>query len=232
MAKVRVIGTYQPERSPLHGLDARAKIGFLPLAGIAIIAAHSWVGCAVCAVLLAAALLLAGVRPMQLAAAVRPCGIFLGALAVICALIPPSWGGILRGATLAVRIIIFVGLVLVVNATTTPTQLADAYTRLLAPLARLGLNTGAAAHACTWLTRLIPLTVEENYRISAAQAMRGKRSSFSFATALGHVFAARKDTAEAMARRGYEGAAAHGMRIVDWLPIVAGLVAAVLAVVL
>ena len=232
MAKVRIIGSYQPERTPLHGVDARAKIAFLPLAGIAVIAAHSWIGFAVCLAALAIAMLLAGVRPMQLAAAVRPCGILIGILAVLCALIPPSWAGILRGISLAVRIIIFTGFVLVVNATTTPTQLIDAYNLLLAPLARLVPDATGAAPALTWLTRLIPLVVDENARITAAQAVRGRQSPFSVATALAQVFSARGDAAAAMARRGYAGAAAHRMRVADWLIVVAGVAMIVLSVIL
>ena len=75
MAKVRVIGTYQPERTPLHGLDTRAKIGFLLLMTVAVFAAHSSLSLGICALLLVAALLLARITPMQLAAAMRPTGI-------------------------------------------------------------------------------------------------------------------------------------------------------------
>ena len=232
MGKVRIIGTYQPVRTALHGIDARAKIVFLLLAGIALIAAHSWPGCAVCALILLAALLLARIRPLQLAAAVKPCGVLIATLMVLCALIPPSWAGLARGVNLAVRIIIFTAFVLVVNATTTPTQLVDAYGQLLSPLGRLGIKTVGIAVNLAWLTQLIPLTVEENMRIAAAQTARGRRAPASVATALGNVARARTDAVQAMERRGYTGAPSARMRVSDWPAIAVGVAMVVLAVIL
>ena len=232
MSKVRIIGTYQPARTPLHGIDARAKIMFVLLAGIALVAVHSWAGFAVCVLILVAAMLLARVKPMQLAAAVRPCGILIGVLMVLCALIPPSWSGLARGINLAARLIVFAGFVLLICATTTPTQLVDAYGQLLSPLGKLGIKTRGAAFTLAWLTELVPLTMEENMRISAAQASRGTKAPTTAATALANVVARRADTARAFERRGYTAPPATRMRISDMPAILVGIVMAVLAVIL
>ena len=146
MAKVRVIGTYQPERTPLHGLDTRAKIGFLLLMTVAVFAAHSSLSLGICALLLAAALLLARITPMQLAAAMRPAGIVLAFALLTGTLCPAASGdiaigpiglsgaGFVRGAVSVVRIALVVGFSLVVASTTTQTQLVDAFTQIFSPL--------------------------------------------------------------------------------------------------
>ena len=260
MAKVRVIGTYQPERTPLHGLDTRANIGFLLLMTVAVFAAHSSLSLGICALLLAAALLLARITPMQLAAAMRPAGIVLAFALLTGTLCPAASGdiaigpiglsgaGFVRGAVSVVRIALVVGFSLVVASTTTQTQLVDAFTQIFSPLASFGIPVGDIAMSLSLALRFIPLTVDEFGRISAAQAARGARLGKQGAIATVkrlrsvvvpltvRLFSYADDVANAMARRGYDGTlrdtGARPLRIGGWLTLAAGLAAAIVAVII
>lgn len=258
MAKVRILGTYQPRRTPLHGLDARAKIGFVVLMTAAVFAAHSMASFAACAVLLVLALLLARVKPLQLAVALRPAGIVLAFALLASTLVPAaaadiplgplgiSGAGMVRGARSAARIVLLVGFVLIVASTTTQTQLVDAFTRIFSPLAALGLPVGDIAMSLSLALRFIPLAIDEFSRIAAAQAARGallgKRGVIATVKRLASVvvpltvrlFGYADDVAVALARRGYDGRVRDGgsrrMGRGGWLVLALGIAAVVAAI--
>lgn len=258
MAKVRILGTYQPKRTPLHGLDARAKIGFAVLMTAAVFAAHSMVSFAACAVLLAVALLLARIEPLQLAVALRPAGVMLAFALLASTLVPAasadiplgplgiSGAGMVRGARSVARIVLLVGFVLIVAATTTQTQLVDAFTRIFSPLGSFGLPVGDIAMSLSLALRFIPLATDEFSRIAAAQAARGallgKRGAISAVKRLASVavpltvrlFGYADDVAIAMARRGYDGrirgTGSPRMDAGGWLVLVLGVGAVVVAI--
>lgn len=260
MAKVRIIGTYQPARTPLHSVDARAKIGFILLMTIALFAAHSAVSLAVCVVLFAVSLLLSRTSPLQLVAALKPAGIVLAFSMVANTFVPAasadiplgplglSGAGMVRGMTAVLRIGLLVGFALVLAATTTQTQLVDAFVSLLAPFKRIGLPVGDIAMSLSLALRFIPITVEEFGRISAAQAARGARLSDKSAIArivgvrsvvtplVVRLFSYADDIARSMARRGYDGSLGETdrrpLRIVDWLVLATGVAALVMAAML
>ena len=260
MAKVRIIGTYQPGRTPLHGVDARAKIGFVLLMTIALLAAHSTLSLAVCTAFFAVALLLSKTKPLQLAAARKPVGIVL-ALSVLVTMLCPaasadipigplgiSGAGIVRGVLVTLRLCLIVGFVLVLDETTTQTQLSDAFVRMLLPLRKVGVNVEDAAVTLSSALRFIPVAVEEHERIAASQAARGAclqdkgipaRASAAFGMlkplAL-RVFSNAEAVSQSMLRRGFDGFAAsagkHPMSIPDWLILAAAVAAIVIAIAL
>lgn len=249
MSKVRIIGTYQPARTLLHAVDARAKIGFVLLMAVALLIAHSAISFAVCAVLLVAALILSKTNPMQLAPAVKPAGILLAIFMMLGLIVPPGGiDGLAHGMLSALRIWLIVGFALVLASTTTHTQLADAFSKMLSPFKTLGMPVGSVAQALSTVMLLIPLLMEENVRISAAQNARGASlrtqgviAGFSAARMMvaqmfSRLRADARSTAASMERRGFDGTQFqlddHGMRVADWLMLAIGLAAIVVAVIL
>ena len=83
--------------------------------------------------------------------------------------------GAARGAVAVARIGLLVGFALTVSASTTPTALADACTRLLWPLKRLGLPSAEIGMTVSVALRFVPLVSEELERIRLAQRSRGAR---------------------------------------------------------
>ena len=57
--------------------------------------------------------------------------------------------------------------------TTTPTQLSDAFDRMMAPLARLGLPAHEVAMVFSLMLRFVPTIADETSTILDAQSMRG-----------------------------------------------------------
>ena len=249
MSKVRIVGTYQPERTPLHGADARSKIGFVLLMAVALLIAHSAISFAVCAVLFVVALILSKTTPLQLVPAIKPAGILLAILMVLGLIVPPGgFDGLGRGMLLTLRICLAVGFALVLASTTTHAQLVDAFARMLSPLKALGVPVGSVAQTLSTVMRLIPLLMEEHVRISAAQSARGaglgKRGVMGGISAAGmmvsQMFSRLRSEARSvsagMERRGFDGTPImfddHGMRVTDWLMLVVGIASIVVAVIL
>ncbi len=81
--------------------------------------------------------------------------------------------GMARAGTAALRIVLLVGFALVVAATTTPMQIADACVRFLHPLAPLGVPVASVGSVLSLALRFIPLVHEELARIRLAQRARG-----------------------------------------------------------
>lgn len=260
MAKVRIIGTYQPERTALHGVDARAKIAFLLLMTIASFVAHSARSFFLCGALFAAALLLARIKPLQLVAALKPAGIILVLSMAANAIVPAgsafvalgplglSAAGLVRGVVAVLRIALLVGFALVIAATTTQTQIVDAFMALLAPLGPLGVPVGEIAMALSLALRFIPIAVEEFARITAAQAARGANLSSKGPLAriaqarsvvvplVVRLFSYAEGVAHAMTRQGYDGSlvgeGVRRLRVADRLIIAAGIAAVIATVIL
>lgn len=81
--------------------------------------------------------------------------------------------GMARAGTAALRIVLLVGFALVVAATTTPMQIADACVRFLHPLAPLGVPVASVGSVLSLALRFLPLVHEELARIRLAQRARG-----------------------------------------------------------
>lgn len=187
MAKQGVrMGAYYPVVSPVHSLDARAKILAMLLFLTGIFAVDRlWVFAVVYAVGLAA-LAVAHIPLGQAAKTVR--GI-VALLAISCAMnmfltagenLLWEWGplrlteeGIYKSVLLLLRLTALVTFAGLLSYTTTPLDLADGVERLLSPFRRLGFPAHEFAMMMSIALRFIPVLMDEFGRIVKAQRSRG-----------------------------------------------------------
>lgn len=186
MNSTTLFGSFNAKKTPLHAVDARVKIICLLAATVAIFAVKQ----PLLLVVMAAAVLgfahLGGVTPKQLAAAVKP-ALFILLFSLICNMFVAdgsadvllvgqfgiTWAGLLRGIIAVARILLLIALALVVTSTTSSTDIAEAFTSLLQPLARFGVPVADIAMTVSVALRFIPIAAEEFERIRDAQRARG-----------------------------------------------------------
>ncbi|PKQ09993.1 MAG: transporter [Actinobacteria bacterium HGW-Actinobacteria-9] len=182
-------GQYVPVDSPVHRLEARAKMGIVAafttllfatggFAGLAIAAGFTAVGIAVSRV--PVRLALRGLKAISFllvftlaAHALRwnPATVTLfriGPLGV-------DGPGLLTGAYFASRVVLLVAGTSLLTLTTSPVELTDGLERLMRPLGRIGIPVGELAMMLTIALRFIPTTAEEAEKIVMAQAARGAK---------------------------------------------------------
>ena len=172
--------------TPLARLDARVKVILLLAATIAVFASGApwvlavWLLCALAAACLSgmhAGATLHSLKPMLVLFAIVVAVNFISldgtAEIMVAAPFGFSPAGAARAATAIARIVALVLLALSVSASTTPTQLADAFVRLMSPLATLGVPVGDIGLTLSMALRFIPLVSSEAERIRRAQAARG-----------------------------------------------------------
>ena len=178
MDRARALGAYVPARTPVHGLDARVKLGLLVMGTLAAFCATSVTGLAIAAAGLVLALAASRTPLLTVLRGLRPAAFVLGfsllANAVVLVGQPGvSVEGLARGACAVARIVIVVGLALVLSSTTTPPAIAEALAAVIAPLRRVGVPVGDLSMVASVALRFIPLTIEEVDRIRCAQRARG-----------------------------------------------------------
>lgn len=175
-----------PVSTPLACLDARVKVILLLAATIAVFASGALWGLAVwllCALAVArlsgmhAGATLHSLKPMLvlffIVVAVNFVSLDGTAEIMVAAPVGFSPAGAARAVTAIARIVVLVLLALSVSASTTPTQLADAFVRLMTPLATFGVPVGDIGLTLSMALRFIPLVSSEAERIRRAQAARG-----------------------------------------------------------
>lgn len=180
------MGAYYPVESPVHRLDARAKVlaMMLFLTGI-FLAEKIWVFVPVYAVGFAAMAL----ARIPLGEAMRAVRGVLVLLAFSCLLnmffvagdnVLWQWGpmqltaeGVYRSVVLLLRLVALVAFAGLLSYTTTPLDLADGVERLLSPFKRLGLPAHEFAMMMSIALRFIPVLTDEFGRIVKAQQSRG-----------------------------------------------------------
>lgn len=180
-------GAFVASGSPLHGIDARAKVVALLALIVATVAAPPGL-----VVLLAVAFVVisisSGTAQVVVVREVKPALVVLvitllansfatdgSADLVINGSFGVTWVGVLRGACLALRIFLIVGLLLLLSATTTGPQIAWSVSTLLRPLTHIGVSVDAVALAVAMVLRFVPMAGEESRRIRMAQRTRGAR---------------------------------------------------------
>ncbi|HSQ22539.1 MAG TPA: energy-coupling factor transporter transmembrane component T [Coriobacteriia bacterium] len=182
-------GQYVPVSSPVHLMDARAKMGLVALftAGVFLVDDH--VGLVVMALAVGAAvrvsrvpwrIALRGIKALTiilaftlLAHAIRwnPATVTLvriGPLGV-------DGPGLLEGVFFATRIMLLVVGTSLLTLTTTPVQLTDGLEYVMRPLRVVRFPAGEVAMMLTIALRFIPTTAQEAEKIMTAQAARGAR---------------------------------------------------------
>lgn len=189
MRMVGTFGQYVAVESPVHSLDAKAKMGLIAAFTVALFTVERFWGLGVAAALVIGVIAVARV-PWRLALrgikAVSVILVFtllahalrwnpateslvrLGPLAVDAA-------GLRTGLFFATRIVLLVIGTSLLTLTTTPVQLTDGLERLMRPLARLGFPASDVAMMLTIALRFIPTTAEEADKIILAQMARGAR---------------------------------------------------------
>ena len=180
------IGQYYAADSPVHALDARAKLLCALAALVAIFCVSSAAQLAVAAVFTFAVLVAARVPGGRVLASVRPLVVFLAVLSVFnlffvqsgdaLASLGPlaiTTGGVRSAVLYTARFALALVLGSLILLTTTPTQLADAFDSLLSPLSRIGLPGHEIAMVFALMLRFVPTIADEASAIMDAQSLRG-----------------------------------------------------------
>lgn len=180
------VGQYFDAPSPIHALDARVKLCCALAGMVGLFCAATPAQLLLGAVFTLAVVGASRVPVGRVAASVRPLVLFLGVLSLFNLVFVQTGEVLLAagpltvtagGAWAAVLYTIRFGLALMLGGlillTTTPTQLSDAFDRMMAPLARLGLPAHEVAMVFSLMLRFVPTIADETSTILDAQSMRG-----------------------------------------------------------
>ena len=180
------IGQYVAARSPIHALDARAKLVCALALLVAIFCISGAAQLVAGAALVGALLALSRIPAGRIVASVRPLALFLAVLSLfnlifvrtgeVVAVAGPlsvTSGGIWAAALYSARFALALLTGSLILLTTTPTQLSDALDSLLSPLARAGLPGHELAMVFSLMLRFVPTLADETSAIIDAQSMRG-----------------------------------------------------------
>ncbi len=181
------IGQYVPIDSPVHRLDAAAKIGVAAAFTVALFLVGTFQGLAAMAAAVAVAVAISRVPPRALLRGLSAVGLLMVLTLVVNAFLPvppvvplARFGGIvlngtglLTGTFFAVRIMLLVTGTSLLTLTTSPVELAGGIERVLAPLTFFRVPVGDIAMTLTIALRFIPTTAAEAENIVTAQQARG-----------------------------------------------------------
>jgi len=185
--RITGIGQYVPVDSPVHRLDAAAKIGIVAAFTAGLFLVGDFAGLAVMAACVALITAMSRVPPRAIARGLGAVGFFLAFTVLANALrISPATEALLRlgpvavdaaglrtGVFFAARIVLLVTGTSLLTLTTSPIELTGGIERALGPLKLLRVPVGDLAMTLTIALRFIPTTAEEAYRIMTAQQARG-----------------------------------------------------------
>lgn len=180
------LGQYYPADSPVHRLDARAKLGCAAALTFALFAVDSGWGLAAVAAGIMAAVAVSTVPVRVVARGLKPLAFILAFTLAANALrwrpdeallfIGPlgiDAEGLARGVFFGARIALLVAGTSLVTLTTSPVALTDAFSALLRPLAAVRVPVDDVATMLSIALRFVPTTAEEAERIVVAQTARG-----------------------------------------------------------
>ena len=180
------IGQYYAAASPVHALDARVKLWCVLTVLVAVFCTSNAAQLLLAAGFVAALLAIARVPAGRVVASVRPLMVFLAVLSlfnllfvrtgeVVATLGPLSVtsGGITAAALYTARFALALVAGSLVMLTTTPTQLADAFDRMLSPLSQVGIPGHEIAMVFSLMMRFVPTLADETSAIIDAQSLRG-----------------------------------------------------------
>lgn len=188
MAVAVPFGQYVPGDSPVHRLDARAKIVVTMLYTVTLFLLDSWAGLAVAAVIAVFAIAVSAVPWRVALRGLKPVSLLLAFTLLANAL---RWrpdealaflgpfgvdaDGLRTGGFFATRILLLVMGTSLVTLTSSPVALTDALSLLLGPLRRVKVPVDDIAMMLSIALRFMPTTAEEAERIVVAQTARGAR---------------------------------------------------------
>jgi len=166
-----MLGRYVPGDSPLHRLDARLKLGVLPLFAIASFANDAPARLAALAFCLVTLFILSGLPWRFVSRSLRSLRWLLLFTLLLHLFLTPgrtlfglemlSYDGLLRGLTVSVQLLLAMAFSSLLTLTTSAEALAAAVATLLAPLGRFGLSVAEPIRLGQLVLRFIPLMREE-----------------------------------------------------------------------
>lgn len=179
-----MLGRYVPGDSPLHRLDARFKLGVLPLFAVASFATDVPARLAALAFCFITLFILSGL-PWRLASrSLRSLRWLLLFTLLLHLFLTPgrtlfglellSYDGFLRGLTVCVQLLLAMAFSSLLTLTSSVEALAAAVAALLLPLRRLGLPVAEPIRLGQLVLRFIPLLREEAVLQVAAFRARGE----------------------------------------------------------
>lgn len=186
MGSRALFGRYYPAASPVHRLDARAKLLLVLGAFAAVFAASSYLALGACALFVALFYGAARIPAGEAARAVAPLLALVLATAVLNLFfvqggttylewgpVRVSEGGVASAAFLSCRLGLLVLVASLLTLTTTTFDVTEASERLLGPLRRLGAPVHEMAMMMAIALRFLPQLADELATLRRAQASRG-----------------------------------------------------------
>lgn len=180
------IGQYYDTSSPVHALDARVKLWCAFAALVALFCVSGPAQLVAGAVFVVTLTLLARVPARRILASVRPLVVLLVVLSLfnlvfvqtgdVVAPLGPlviTSGGVWAAILYTCRLVLALVVGSLILLTTTPTQLSDAFDRMLSPLGRFGLPGHEIAMVFSLMLRFVPTIADETSAIIDAQSLRG-----------------------------------------------------------
>jgi len=182
-----MFGQYCPLDSYLHRVDARAKLVPVVVVMVLGLLAQSLVFYLIMMALLLGGLLWSGVGTGALLRNFRPILILVAITFVYHILFSDrqseplfevfgfaiTGGGVSKAAFFSLRLLLFVSMVFLVTLTNSPSELAEAVTKLFSPLSRFGLPVQELGLILFIAIRFIPILYEEFMTVRNAQIIRG-----------------------------------------------------------
>lgn len=189
MADKLMVGKYYPLDSPVHNLDARAKLLIMILYMATLFTASGWLAFALFTAVFLVFLFMSQVpiyalwRGMWLIVILIAVGMFFNFFATSGTVIA-QWGflqltaeGLAQGLKLGLRLILLIFFVSLLTLCTRPLDLTDGLEQLLSPLAQKGAPIHEFAMVISLALRFIPTILQELDRIVLAQKARGAQFS-------------------------------------------------------
>jgi energy-coupling factor transport system permease protein len=186
LAASRSLGQFYPVASPLHELDARAKILGTTALAVGLFLVDSVAGLLVVAAAIIVLVAASRVPPDAFFRLLRPVALIValtvvfqvffsreGMTLVEWGFLEVHEGGLWMGLFLALRILLLVSAAVLLTTTTAPVALADGIEDLLSPLKKLRFPAHEVAMMMAIALRFIPTLHEEAQKITKAQAARG-----------------------------------------------------------
>lgn len=189
-----MLGQYRPHDSFLHHLDARAKM--LPITMVLILGllttSYSFYLIILSSLILG--LLISGVTVKRLLNNYKPVVmlVFITALyhlifsgkgtEVLYSIFgyDLTIGALDKAAFFSLRLVLFISIAFLITFTSSPSELADAFTKLLSPLSRIKIPVQDLGLILFMAIRFIPVLYDEFNTIKNAQIIRGVKFSGSF----------------------------------------------------
>lgn len=185
MPDAALIGRYWPADSPLHRMDARAKLVMsLVLMAVVFVAQTFW-GLAVCALFIGAFFLLARIPLGKALRSVAPLAFIVVVTALLNVffvqggpvyfewwIVRISQAGLVQAAFIACRLLLLLLGVSLLTLTTQTLDITDAFEHLLKPLARFGVPAHELSMMMGIALRFLPQFAQELVTIYRAQLSR------------------------------------------------------------